>query len=203
MFKSKLYMKLLTENKVVQNVLYLMNQTNCLDVKAMSVKLLNMILTNPTNTTNELDVAQYISKIIWNQSSADKNEIEIEKILAPVEQPKEPILQKPGKAPQKISFVKTANLPELENIEEPEKTTSFATTAQISKVENADFKNSDNPDVDKKLEQQSKNLRNANKKTFEFGAPKKSFYDTASKDAELNLEKKSSTDSDTQLTLPP
>jgi hypothetical protein len=46
-------------------------------------------------------------------------------------------------------------------------------------------------------------LRASNNKKFEFGGPKKPVMDFGPKDADLNLEKGSSTDSDTQLTLPP
>ena len=49
MAKSKLYMRILIENKTLQNILYLMNQTNCLDLKAMCIKFLNVILTYPAN----------------------------------------------------------------------------------------------------------------------------------------------------------
>ena len=49
---SQHLIKLLLEYKAIQNIMYLLSNTHCLDLKAMCIKFLNILVANANNVKN-------------------------------------------------------------------------------------------------------------------------------------------------------
>ncbi len=143
-----------------------MSQTTCLDLKAMCIKLLNVLLSQSKNNANKGEITQYISNIIWSSTSSQKDqEINFDQIFAKNDAPTKPTkietdfsesltLNKVSK-----SFPKTSKLSLAPFDEE----TSFSKSATSSFLQNS-FQNPRellSTDTDKKLTEMSLNLRNS------------------------------------------
>jgi len=88
---SKSYIKLLSETRATKNLVYLMTNTHCLDLKALCIKFLNILTKYSPNVNNSLRyfvthpldykpenealITHYISGIIWSASTHHQDQL--------------------------------------------------------------------------------------------------------------------------------
>ena len=70
------YIKILLENKITQALLYLLSNTNCLDIKAICIKFLNLLIDSRFMNMSETQITNYILEKVWNYSTYNKDAIE-------------------------------------------------------------------------------------------------------------------------------
>lgn len=57
------------ENKAILSFLYLIANSPCVDIRAISIKFLNFFMRSETNVYNEYDLCAYVSNSLNSQQS--------------------------------------------------------------------------------------------------------------------------------------
>ncbi len=60
----------------MQALLYLLSNTNCLDIKAICIKFLNLLIDSRFMNMSETQITNYILEKVWNYSAFNKDTIE-------------------------------------------------------------------------------------------------------------------------------